>query len=182
MSSRPFTSTVIGARMALRKRKETKQQPSMLPGPAVPGSCLLSFHFLWAILSTSAVHAVPLKYDLKMDGMVAFKKSIRICTYCALKGKRRKMRVMYSPSSYRVAFQQRSGQNCFSSERLCWPQDGITESLYEEPSSPSKFLKYLQWKKSSIMPPMMGHYFIMMSELCVQCALHSHSYSNYFSI
>ena len=27
----------------------------MLPGPAVPGSCLVSFHFLWAILSTSTV-------------------------------------------------------------------------------------------------------------------------------
>ena len=35
--------------MAHRKRKETKQQPSMLPGPAVPGCCLVSFHFLWAI-------------------------------------------------------------------------------------------------------------------------------------
>ena len=27
----------------------------MLPGPAVPGSCLVSFHILWAILSTSTV-------------------------------------------------------------------------------------------------------------------------------
>ena len=33
-----------------------KQQPSMLPGPAVPGCCLVSVHFLWAILSTSTVH------------------------------------------------------------------------------------------------------------------------------
>ena len=32
-----------------RKWKEIKQQPSMLPGPAVPGCCLISFHFLWAI-------------------------------------------------------------------------------------------------------------------------------------
>ena len=32
----------------LRKWKESKQQPSMLPGPAVPGCCL-SFYFLWAI-------------------------------------------------------------------------------------------------------------------------------------
>ena len=35
--------------MAHRKWKETKQQPSMLPGPAVPGCCLISFHFLLAI-------------------------------------------------------------------------------------------------------------------------------------
>ena len=41
--------------MAHRKWKETKQRPSMLPGPAVPGSCLVSFHILWAILSTSTV-------------------------------------------------------------------------------------------------------------------------------
>ena len=41
--------------MAHRKWKEIKQQLSMLPGPAVPGCCLVSFHFLWAILSTSTV-------------------------------------------------------------------------------------------------------------------------------
>ena len=39
--------------MAHRKCKETKQQPSMLPVQAVPGSCLVSFHILRAILSTS---------------------------------------------------------------------------------------------------------------------------------
>ena len=38
--------TACGHRMAHRKWKETKQQPSMLPGPAVPGCCLVSFHFL----------------------------------------------------------------------------------------------------------------------------------------
>ena len=27
----------------------------MLPGPAVPGCCLVSFHFLWAILCPQAV-------------------------------------------------------------------------------------------------------------------------------
>ena len=42
-------------KMAHRKWKETKQQPNMLPGQAVPGSCLVSFHILWAILSTSTV-------------------------------------------------------------------------------------------------------------------------------
>ena len=36
-------------------KKETKQQPSMLHGPAVPGSCLVSFHILWAILSMCTV-------------------------------------------------------------------------------------------------------------------------------
>ena len=35
--------------MAHRKWKKIKQQPSMLPGPTVPGSCLAFFHFLWAI-------------------------------------------------------------------------------------------------------------------------------------
>ena len=35
--------------MSHRKWKEIKQLPSMLPGPAVPGSCLASFHFQWAI-------------------------------------------------------------------------------------------------------------------------------------
>ena len=35
--------------MAHRKWKESKQQPSMLPDPAVPGCFLISFHFLWAI-------------------------------------------------------------------------------------------------------------------------------------
>ena len=41
--------------MAHRKWKETKQKQSMLPGPAVPGSCLASFHFLLAILCPQAV-------------------------------------------------------------------------------------------------------------------------------
>ena len=41
--------------MARRKWNETKQQPSLLPGPAVPGCSLVSFHFLWAILCPQAV-------------------------------------------------------------------------------------------------------------------------------
>ena len=49
------TRTVLVLRMAHRKWKEFKQQPSMLPGSAVPGSWLVSFYFLWAILSTSSV-------------------------------------------------------------------------------------------------------------------------------
>ena len=44
--------------MPHRKWRETKQQPSMLPGPAVPGCCLISFHFLWAILCPQAVHVL----------------------------------------------------------------------------------------------------------------------------
>ena len=48
-----------------RKWKETKQQPSMLPGPAVPGCCLVSFHFLWAILCPQAVHQHP-NFTLKL--------------------------------------------------------------------------------------------------------------------
>ena len=42
--------TVCGRRISHRKWKETNQQTSMLPGPAVPGCCLVSFRFLWAIL------------------------------------------------------------------------------------------------------------------------------------
>ena len=48
-------STVPVDRMAHRKWKEMKQQPSILPDPAVPGCNLVSFHFLWAILSTGTV-------------------------------------------------------------------------------------------------------------------------------
>ena len=48
-------STVLVLRRDHRKEKETEQQPIMLPGPAVPGSCLVSFHILWAILRTSTV-------------------------------------------------------------------------------------------------------------------------------
>ena len=37
------------------KWKKIKQQPSMLPGPAVPGWCWISLHFLWGKLSTPTV-------------------------------------------------------------------------------------------------------------------------------
>ena len=50
-----YICTVLVLRMAHGKWKETKQQPSMLPGPAVTGCCLVYFHILWAILSTSTV-------------------------------------------------------------------------------------------------------------------------------
>ena len=42
--------------MAHKIWKESKQQPGMLPGPAVPGCCLISFHFLWAIHPIRPVH------------------------------------------------------------------------------------------------------------------------------
>ena len=44
--------------MADRKWKEGKQQPSMLLGSAVPGSSLVSFYFLWAILCPQAVNCM----------------------------------------------------------------------------------------------------------------------------
>ena len=47
-----------------RKWKKTKQQRNMLPGPAVPGCCLVSFHFLWGKLSTRTLHDIFLKLAL----------------------------------------------------------------------------------------------------------------------
>ena len=52
---RSLVSTVFVLRIAHRKWKEIKQQPSLLPGPAVPGCRSVSFHILLAILSTSTV-------------------------------------------------------------------------------------------------------------------------------
>ena len=49
--------------MAHRKWKEIMQQPSMLPGPAVPGSCFASFHFLWAIHPIRPVHMMSTKFS-----------------------------------------------------------------------------------------------------------------------
>ena len=51
----PLHITACGHRMADRKWKEGKQQPSMLLGSAVPGISLVSFYFLWAILCPQAV-------------------------------------------------------------------------------------------------------------------------------
>ena len=56
-----FRCTVLVLRMAHRKWEDIKQQPSILPGPAVPGGCLVSFHILWAILSTSTVQRSPIR-------------------------------------------------------------------------------------------------------------------------
>ena len=54
-------STACRHRMAHRKWRETKQQPSMLPGPAVPGCCWISLYFLWCKLSTRTVYPMALK-------------------------------------------------------------------------------------------------------------------------
>ena len=51
-----INNSACGHRMAHRKWKETKQQPSLLPDPAVPGCSLFSFHFLSAILCLQAVY------------------------------------------------------------------------------------------------------------------------------
>ena len=54
MAIQTDNTTACGHRMA--HRKEIEQQPTMLPGPAVPGCSLVSFHILWAILCPQAVH------------------------------------------------------------------------------------------------------------------------------
>ena len=58
--------TACGHRMAHRKWKETKQEP----GTAGPGNrlgcCLVSFHFLWAILCPEAVYLL-IKVGLTMS-------------------------------------------------------------------------------------------------------------------
>ena len=46
-----------------RKWKETKQQPIMLPGPAVPGCCLVSFHFMCHIHHSRTVRGRIHKLD-----------------------------------------------------------------------------------------------------------------------
>ena len=75
--------------------RKTKHQTSMLPGPAVPGCSLVSFHFLWGILCPQA-----------------------------------------------VAYQQRSEQNSFPSDRLSSLRDGDTEALDEETSMTSNLSFY----------------------------------------
>ena len=51
----PFTCTLCGHRIAHGKWKETKQQPGTAGPGNVLGRCLVSFHFLWAILCPQAV-------------------------------------------------------------------------------------------------------------------------------
>ena len=54
-----LSSTVLVLRMAHRILKETKQEPGKAGPGNMLGSCLVSFHFLSAILSTSTVQAGP---------------------------------------------------------------------------------------------------------------------------
>ena len=67
--------------MANRKWKKIKQQPGMLPGPAVPGCCLVSFHFLWAILCPQAVFLLSLPFAMTFAawGDLRFTKRIVQC-------------------------------------------------------------------------------------------------------
>ena len=48
--------TVPVLRMAHRKWKETQKQPGTVGTGNMLGCCFISFHFLWAILSTKTVH------------------------------------------------------------------------------------------------------------------------------
>ena len=61
--------------MSHRKRRETKQQPSMLPGPAVPGCCLVSFRFQCNIHS---IHSVINSLKVEKATLKHFKVQIRI--------------------------------------------------------------------------------------------------------
>ena len=69
--------------MAHRKWKESKQEPSMLPGPAVPGSCLICFHFLWAIHPIRPVQSVQSTNPLSQG--VANQPFWQICVWVATK-------------------------------------------------------------------------------------------------
>ena len=51
----------------------------MLPGPAVPGSCLVSFHILWAILSTCTVIPTHLPTLNDSNNFVGYDDCARVC-------------------------------------------------------------------------------------------------------
>ena len=61
--SRVEESTVIVLRMAHRIWKESKQQPGTAEPGNMLGCCLISFYFLWAILSMTTVHSEGLQQD-----------------------------------------------------------------------------------------------------------------------
>ena len=62
------TSTVRVDSLLRRQWEKIKQQPSMLPCPAVPGCCLVSFHFLWGKLSTRTVLLVEVLIKICSQG------------------------------------------------------------------------------------------------------------------
>ena len=71
-----YSGGVQGEWMSHRKRRETKQQPSMLPGPAVHGCCLVSFPYTVLLTSTaSTLYPVPTtilqRCTLEYDGLSA---------------------------------------------------------------------------------------------------------------
>ena len=51
-----FEYTACGHRIAHKKWKETKLQPGTAGQGIMLGCCLVSFHFLWAVLNSSTVH------------------------------------------------------------------------------------------------------------------------------
>ena len=59
--------TVLVLRMSHRKWKETKQLPGTAESGNMLGCCLVSFHFLWAILSTSTVYGSSLVRSILMN-------------------------------------------------------------------------------------------------------------------
>ena len=59
--------TRCGNRMAHRKLKETKQQLGTARPGNMLGCCLVSFHFLWVILSTSTVAMLKKAQYVKLD-------------------------------------------------------------------------------------------------------------------
>ena len=56
--------------MAHRIWKETKQHPATAGPGNMLGSCLVSFHFLWAILSTSTVYGKVMRITCDMKILV----------------------------------------------------------------------------------------------------------------
>ena len=62
--TQPAGSTVLVLRMAQRKWKETKQEPGTAGTGNMLGCCLISFHFLLVILSSSTVQSWPKKVVL----------------------------------------------------------------------------------------------------------------------
>ena len=58
--------------MTHRKWKEIKQQLSMLPGPAVPGSCLVAFYFRWAIHPIRPVETAYKVTSYKVKSLIKY--------------------------------------------------------------------------------------------------------------
>ena len=65
--------------MAHRIWKETKLQPGTAGTDNMLGCCLNSFHFLWAILSTSTVYEFLFMVQYIHDHMYMFEESDRWC-------------------------------------------------------------------------------------------------------